>query len=305
MEKLVPPAEPKKSIFVSHAYADNDTCRVIAAGLRDRGYEVWLDLEQDYAGHEISQVVREALIARDTLLVVLSDAALNSRWVREEYAFFRDYPNRPRPIVSVKLGDCHLHAKPHLALSDPSASRGIELEDLAAIDATRLALDELITKLDARLMAPPHQLRRVKLTEMTEREFTDTIHALLPAIYGSGRLAMLEPGVRAADRRFDIIASNTYTLFPGRYIIELKVWSNPERAARAAQEAVRQLVTQVQRYEGSLQQAGIEEEVFAFLFTLTEIPKLAREDAHHHNVRTFDGPRLVRLLRDNGFDVEL
>src|SRR5260221_5716550 len=155
MHKLTPSANPKKSVFISHAYADNDVCRALASALQERGYAVWLDLDQKYATHEISQVVRDALVASDALLVVLSEAALRSKWVREEYAYFRDYPNRSRPIVSIKVDACRLRAEPRLALTEADLIHDVDLEDLAAIDATRIALDEVVGQLESLFMSPP------------------------------------------------------------------------------------------------------------------------------------------------------
>lgn len=303
MEHLTPSDKLRRSIFISHAYADNGACRKLAMALRDRGYAVWLDLEQEYTGREISQVVRDALIASDALLVVLSTAALQSAWVREEFAYFRDYPNRTRPFVSVKIDDCQLRAVPRLALPGADANRPVELEDLAAIDAVHLATDEVISRIDYHLMNP-NPVGRINLTTLTERKFVQQVQVAIRAIYGSGTLA--EPEHRMAGSTvLDLVVSNSYTLFPGRYIFETKVRRSPASASQSAETAVRKIIHYSQSYAASLRQKGIDEEVFAFLFTPAEVPTHVRAEALRHNVRIFDGCRLVSLLRDNGFDVEL
>ena len=305
MAQFTSPSQRQRGIFISHAYEDNGVCEGLEAKLKARGYEVWLDLEQEYAGKEISQVVRDALISHDVMLVVLSDAALASDWVRNEYAFFRDYENRGRRVVSVKVAECQLHAEPHLTLADPAQQRALELEDLAAIDATYLPLDETVSRIESQLNSRFSRLGRVSLTKLDPIDFELLIRDLLPAIYGVGSGASEVQPRFDAQVMIDVATTNSYTLFPGRYLIETKAWRQPTISAATARQLIMALIGKMQVAKTTEERDGVDQEVFGFLFIPSEIPRQLRIEARQSNVRIFSGQHLVSLLRDNGFDVEL
>jgi hypothetical protein len=301
-------ANPKPGIFMSHAYADNTACLQLASALEARGHSVWLDLEQDYIGQEIPQVVREALIAHDVLLIVVSEASLQSKWVNEEYSYFASYPNRgKRKVVPVKVSDCHLSAEPILALETQDTTSPVALDNLAAIDATRLPLDEVIARIEQHIDSKAQRWGRTKLSTLREIDFAALIHELLPAIYGTGNLAAGEKRLNshAGNNMIDVLTSNSYTLFPGHYIIELKAWGSLKAPAARMEAAITQIILYMHKYGSELRQKGIDGEVFGFLLTSAEVPDDMRAVAIKQNIRIFDGPRLLAILRNNGFDVEL
>jgi tetratricopeptide (TPR) repeat protein len=70
-------------IFVSHSYQDKPFADALVRALRGAGADVWYDEHNLGAGHlldEISEQVR----ARPVFLVVLSPAAFDSNWVKQE-----------------------------------------------------------------------------------------------------------------------------------------------------------------------------------------------------------------------------
>jgi hypothetical protein len=70
-------------IFVSHATEDTEFAERLAADLRARELDVWLDTSHLGPGDFVDRISR-ALNARDILILILSPAALNSHWVPDE-----------------------------------------------------------------------------------------------------------------------------------------------------------------------------------------------------------------------------
>jgi hypothetical protein len=73
----------RKRIFISHSSQDNHFAHVLAQELRNRGYEVWVDLYHLLLGRFQPQF--EAPLADcQVVLILLSTAALQSTWVSHE-----------------------------------------------------------------------------------------------------------------------------------------------------------------------------------------------------------------------------
>lgn len=89
-------------VFVSHSHEDNEFCQAIVAALRDAGADVWYDQHNLTAG-QLGPVIEQEIEARPAFIVILSQAALNSRWVQDEcrwaYSLFRG--DRTRTILPV------------------------------------------------------------------------------------------------------------------------------------------------------------------------------------------------------------
>jgi len=73
-------------VFISHAFEDRDLARTVSRFLRDAGLEVWT-AEEIMPGDNWAQKVSQALNASDTMVVLVSTAALNSDLVRREIEF--------------------------------------------------------------------------------------------------------------------------------------------------------------------------------------------------------------------------
>jgi tetratricopeptide (TPR) repeat protein len=84
-------------VFVSHSHQDHSFCLGIVAALRRVGAEVWYD-EHNLASGHISDAIDRELIRRPVVVVILSQAALASSWVRNEcmraYELLRRDPSR-------------------------------------------------------------------------------------------------------------------------------------------------------------------------------------------------------------------
>jgi TIR domain/Tetratricopeptide repeat len=79
-------------IFVSHTQQDAPICRQIVDALRQAGADVWYD-EHNLGSDQLGPTIERELRARPLFVVILSPAALKSRWVEDEtrraYSLFR------------------------------------------------------------------------------------------------------------------------------------------------------------------------------------------------------------------------
>jgi hypothetical protein len=71
------------SIFVSHSHEDNAWCRAFVADLRTRGADAWYD-EHNMGFGALREEIERELRSRPVFIVVLSPAAITSRWVARE-----------------------------------------------------------------------------------------------------------------------------------------------------------------------------------------------------------------------------
>lgn len=72
-------------LFISHSSADKQFVRGLAVDLANRGHQPWLDEWEILAGESITERVAQGVEDSDFLLLVLSDAAVRSRWVEQEW----------------------------------------------------------------------------------------------------------------------------------------------------------------------------------------------------------------------------
>ena len=70
-------------IFISYSREDRARVRAIAESLMDLGWSVWWDPEIPL-GQRYAEVIHRELLAARAVVVVWSEASINSHWVREE-----------------------------------------------------------------------------------------------------------------------------------------------------------------------------------------------------------------------------
>src|SRR5579884_4326903 len=96
-------------IFVSHAHTDNDFCHALVAALRDAGADVWYD-EHDLGSGRLGATIERELRSRPVFVVILTPAALQSRWVEDEARWFynlyrRDQTRIILPVVAAPVAE--------------------------------------------------------------------------------------------------------------------------------------------------------------------------------------------------------
>lgn len=97
-------------IFLSHNSRDKEFVRKLAAQLRLVGGDVWLDEWEIKPGDRIPSEASAALAAVNTVVVVWSANAANSRWVDAELAsaLARELRDGSLRIIPVRLDDTSL-----------------------------------------------------------------------------------------------------------------------------------------------------------------------------------------------------
>jgi tetratricopeptide (TPR) repeat protein len=96
-------------VFVSHSHSNNAFCAELVRGLQAAGADVWYDEQTLHAG-QLGPVIERELRDRPVFVVVLSPAALQSRWVEDEtrwaYGLLRRDPSRILlPVLAEALPD--------------------------------------------------------------------------------------------------------------------------------------------------------------------------------------------------------
>jgi hypothetical protein len=76
-------------VFLSYDREDEPWARIVAASLERSGHSVWWD-RQIKGGHEFSAEIEAELNAADKVVVLWSDRAVKSAWVRDEAAVARE-----------------------------------------------------------------------------------------------------------------------------------------------------------------------------------------------------------------------
>ena len=99
-------------VFLSHSHRDRPRVVRLAERLRERGLRVWLDDWVIQPGDDIYNAIENGLEYSRTLLLCLSQPAIDSDWVKLERntAIFRDPMNKARRFVPVLLEECRMPA---------------------------------------------------------------------------------------------------------------------------------------------------------------------------------------------------
>ena len=75
----------KKRVFISHSAKDKEFARTLADELANTGHSPWLDEWKIRVGESIPVKISEGIKDCDALIVVLSEHAVASRWVENEW----------------------------------------------------------------------------------------------------------------------------------------------------------------------------------------------------------------------------
>src|SRR5690242_11166079 len=118
-------------VFLSYARADVDCARKLASVVARAGHEVWWDREL-HGGSRFTMEIDKALRDAEAVIVLWSNASLESAWVQDEAAEGRD-SNRLVPAVIDEV-------RPPLGFRQYQA---IDLSDLRSSDQPR-QLEELL-----------------------------------------------------------------------------------------------------------------------------------------------------------------
>ena len=91
-------------VFLSYAAGDDELARRIAQGLQREGFEVWWD-EIILPGDNWADEVAHALKNSQAMVVLLTPAGLQSKWVQREIEFALVNESFRRRLIPVLVGD--------------------------------------------------------------------------------------------------------------------------------------------------------------------------------------------------------
>jgi TIR domain len=91
-------------IFMSHASKDSDPASIVAGQLASLGHSAWLAEHDNRAGERLSEKVEGQLRAADAVVVLLTKAGFDSRYVQQEIGFARGLDVPVIPLVSPEVG---------------------------------------------------------------------------------------------------------------------------------------------------------------------------------------------------------
>ncbi len=95
-----------RTVFLSYSRRDwNGFVRDLVGGLANGAHKVWLDQSYIQGGEDWMDAVGAALQECDTLLLVLSPDAINSKYVKMEYRYFFKQEKPIVPILYRKVND--------------------------------------------------------------------------------------------------------------------------------------------------------------------------------------------------------
>lgn len=109
MADTASPDRPQQ-VFISYSTADRDTASRVAESLSESGWRVWFSEWALQPGDSIAERIDEALSASDVLVLLLSQNAVESKWVSAEWnaALNSQLTNRAVTVLPVLIGDCEL-----------------------------------------------------------------------------------------------------------------------------------------------------------------------------------------------------
>jgi len=108
IEDAIPSAPPPQSetsqqaatVFISHATEDRESTLILAQELENQGIHTWLAFRDVQVGDNYAEEIVKAIVSADYILVVLSEAAIESPHVRREVTIGID---RGVPLLPVNM----------------------------------------------------------------------------------------------------------------------------------------------------------------------------------------------------------
>ncbi|MDP9992302.1 hypothetical protein J2W28_001330 [Variovorax boronicumulans] len=97
-------------VFISHSSMDKQFVRGLAVDLAAMGHQPWLDEWEILAGDSIVERVGAGVENADLMVVVLSRAAIASKWVENEWQakYWTEVSERRAAVIPVVLDDCEV-----------------------------------------------------------------------------------------------------------------------------------------------------------------------------------------------------
>jgi TIR domain/Restriction endonuclease len=286
------------SIFLSHAYDDLSLARQYAIGLKQHGYNVWIDETGLQAGVHMSAEITTQLNSRTALVVLWTPASSQRPNVASECKYFLgSLPDRPyKRFIPVHAVDCAIRADLTLGVTYEQIMQDWNPGQYFYVDGryrpVAETVQDIVRKLEEPISVPPP----FRLDAMTEQGLIEKIKILFANSFGYSfpqverQLTDISTGISG---RLDLITIRADTILGGGDTIIIEV-----KRAGPLQLVGIDAAHQVERYM-RLANAQI-----GWLMTTgrfhAEVVSYCKE---HAQVRLFDRELLLAIFRQNGFRV--
>ncbi len=103
-------ADSTTQVFISHSSKDKQFARWLAVDLANAGHSAWLDEWKIRVGESIPTRIAEGIDECDALVVVLSEHAVKSQWVENEWQakYLHEIRDRQVRVLPVLLQKCEV-----------------------------------------------------------------------------------------------------------------------------------------------------------------------------------------------------
>ena len=126
-------------IFISYSSQDRNFANPLYSALEDAGHDVWMDQENLEGGDAWLQMIQDNILWADSVVVVWSASALESRWVKAEITFAHSHNKQIIP----------------LQIDETDGSEHIIINSLQVINARTGGLGAVLRKIEIALMSNP------------------------------------------------------------------------------------------------------------------------------------------------------
>ncbi len=98
----------KLHVFLSHSSKDKQFAKRLNSDLRSRSIDTWIDEDNIPFGASIPKEIQKGIDRTDVLFVLLSENAINSRWVESEWQskFFQQIDTGRIVVIPILLEKC-------------------------------------------------------------------------------------------------------------------------------------------------------------------------------------------------------
>lgn len=158
-------------IFVSYSWKDKSIVQQLEADLKSAGAELWIDYSEARGGDNLPERISEALDWCDTFLLIWSDAAVSSSWVKLEWSSATSLRKRIIPCVLCKHQlPAILASKIYVDFHDYKSGLNQLLRALKLSDRTK----ETSIQPDIDRITELFHIRDEAISEKDEKKFLET-----------------------------------------------------------------------------------------------------------------------------------
>jgi len=131
-----PPVRDPRQVFISHAHEDAEFAHRLAADLRARGWRIWIVPDSIRPGEKWVAAINHGLEESGVFLVVLTPAAVASKWVTDETNVAKEMQQEGElRLIPLGVADCRVPPlwRVHQRISFTGAYPGAYSAGLAAL----------------------------------------------------------------------------------------------------------------------------------------------------------------------------